>query len=223
MRFMKPVSCWLVISCLLFSCSNNAGSKKTPSFLTGLIPYEQRYPGTTIKDTVFAGNQYLKYMVRSDTADGALYICYGRPGFDSIYIQKDGAPFNCSSWEYAYHTPRSIGLLYECAGGRELLVLPLNTADSVQAYTPLFVSPEDSLLLVEDTRSATGGPALIAADLDFKRRKAFRLSYNIPCADILACFDTIYFNKKLVMAYEAGEEGQEPVTQVQAEAIDWKK
>jgi len=221
---MKPVSCLLLLFCLFFSACNDRGASQSTSPGKRLIPYAQRYPGSEKKDTLFPGNIYLKYMVRRDTADGALYICYGRPGFDSIYVQKDGAPFNCSSWEYTYHTPDVIGLMYECMSGRQLLLLPLNGRDSLRIFSPLYVGVEDSLLLVEDNRvAATEHPALIAADLDFKQQKAFRLSFRVPCADLLACFDTIYFNKKLVMAYEAGEEGQEPVTQVQAEAIGWKR
>jgi hypothetical protein len=114
--------------------------------------------------------------------------------------------------------------MYECTGGRALMVLPLNPSDSVQRYTPLFVSAEDSLLLVEDAPPSADSPTVLtAADLDGKRRKSFRLLYTIPCGDILACFDTIYFNKKLVMEYETGGEGQEPVTRMQEETLDWKK
>lgn len=220
---MKPASCLVFLSCLVYSCTDNSRVENGRSILNNLVPYAQRYPGTGAKDTTLPGNMYLKYLVRADTADGVLYISYGRPGLEKIYRQSDGAPFNCNTWEYAYHTPQTIGLMYECASGRELLVLPLNDSDSVHIYTPLFVGVEDSLLLVEDNRKRVNGlPSLMAADLDFKQQKTFQLSFDIPCPDMLACFDTIYFNKKLVMEYETGEEGQEPVTRMQAEALDWK-
>jgi hypothetical protein len=221
---MKPLSCLLLLFCgCLYGCNhNNAARSSSPG--NRLIPYAQRYVGSEKKDTLFPGNIYLKYRVRRDTADGNLYICYGGPGFDSVYTQHDGAPFNCSSWEYAYHTPGAIGLMYECPGERQLLVLPLRAGDSVRVYTPLFVGVEDSLVLVEDAHAAAGGlPALIAADLDFKQQKPFQLPFRIPCADMLACFDTIYFNKKLVMEYETGAAEDEPVKRVQAETLSWKK
>src|SRR4051812_26811235 len=120
---MKSVSCLLLLFCLFFSACNHNGSRPS-SPDKRLIPYAQRYPGAGKKDTLFPGNIYLKYLVRRDTADGVLYIRYGCPGFDSVYVQKEGAPFNCGSWEYAYHTGKTIGLMYECIGGRELLVLP---------------------------------------------------------------------------------------------------
>ena len=218
---MKPVSSLFFLLCLFVSCKNNTDAHQNRPSLQGLIPYAQRYPGDGLRDTLLPGNAYLKYRVRADTADGMLYICYGRPGFDSVYKQKDGAPYSCGSFEYAYHTSHTIGLMYECAGDRALLVLPLGSADSVHVYTPLFVSVEDSLLLVEDA-GRSDRAALLATDLDFRQRKPFRLSYPVPCSDILACFDTIYFNRKLVMEYETGENGQEPVPQVQAEALGWK-
>ena len=221
---MKTVFFLLFTVAWLFSCHQTASRQSDSPLHKKLVPYAQQYPGTGVRDTLLAGNIYLKYMVRGDTADGMLYICYGGPGFDSIHTQKDGAPFSCNSWEYAYHTPQTIGLMYECISGRELLVLPLDASGHAQVYTPLFMGMEDSLLLVEGHRkSMEEHPALIAADLDFKQQKSFQLSFDIPCDDLLACFDTIYFNKKLVMQYESGKEGDEPVTRTQVEGLSWKK
>ncbi|HSC39278.1 MAG TPA: hypothetical protein VLD19_15450, partial [Chitinophagaceae bacterium] len=158
---MKALSCILLPAVLFFSCNSEVRQKDMSPLLKGLIPYQQRFPRAMVKDTVLNGDSYLKYMVGADTIDATLYIRYGRPGFDSVFKQPDGAPYNCTSWEYAYHTPHVIGLMYECISGRQLLVLPLNARDSIRIFSPLYVSVEDSLLLVEDNQqSATGQPAL---------------------------------------------------------------
>jgi len=209
---------------LFFSCTDTGHPTVGPPQIKGLVPYAQRFKDGLAKDTLLPGNVYLHYFVSTDTSDAGLYIRYGRPGFDSVYKETDGTPFNCSSWEYTYHTAGVIGMMYECPAGRQLLLLPLNATDSIRMYDPLFVGVEDSLLLVEGNAWGAGDrPVLVAADLGFKRQKSFQLSYDLPSANLLACFDTIYFRHRLVLQYESGEAGSGLVTRTQEETLDWKK
>ena len=220
---MKPFPGLLIFSCLFFSCHNNTEHADTSSPQKKLVSYAEKYPGGAA-DTVLPGGAYVKFLVNADTADQTLYIRYGKPGIERTYEEEEGIyASNCRDLQFQYSTPNTMALMYECINGRGVLLLPFAAGDTAQYVFPLYMSMEDSLMLVEHVNTDDKPPLLTVADLDFKQQKSFSLHYRVPCADILTCFDTIYFKEKLVMKYEGGAEGREPTTQEQAEDVGWKK
>ena len=161
-----------------------------------LIPLRSVYQFGIPSDTVLADGSFLAYQVNADTTDRNLYINYGTRKVKKLYTYEQGLIYPmCAVPVYAYSTKQVFALISECTNAGSLLVLPLQASAKPIMYEPLFVSVRDSILLVQSFDSKKRQNKIILSDLDTKQKQDVTLHHEIPCRELMQCFDTIYYRK----------------------------
>ncbi len=188
----------LLIGILLSVCSvvsepvSVGGSKQKLK----LQPLSHIFPIGIPSDTTLGDGSFLKYEVNTDTTDRNLYIDYGTKKFSKLYTYEQGLLYPmCAVPVYAYSTKRVFALISECTNTGSLLILPLQASAKPITYEPLFVSVRDSVLLVQVYDTKKRQNKIVVADLDTRQKQDITLHHEIPCRELMQCFDTIYYRK----------------------------